>query len=149
MCSGGVLAEFRRQHPVTRDIPVAWADMDAFGHVNNAVYLRYFETARIALFEQVGFADRTGTGGVGPILAATECRFRIPVKYPDTVTAATWIEDVSNDRFLMGFAVFSHAHDGIAAEGTGRIVAYDYAAWKKAVLDNEIRQQLAALGLRK
>ena len=39
--------------PVSVQIPVAWGDMDAFGHVNNTVYLRWFETARIAFFRAV------------------------------------------------------------------------------------------------
>ncbi len=146
--SSDALTDFRRRHPVTRDIPVAWGDMDAFGHVNNIMYFRYFETARIALFEQVGFVDPNGAAGVGPILAATECRFHVPVTYPDTVTAASWIEEIAEDRFLMGYAVFSHAHDRIAAKGTGRVVAFDYPEGRKAILDDELRDKLADLGLR-
>jgi len=146
--SSRALADFRRRHPVARDIPVAWGDMDAFGHVNNIMYFRYFETARIALFDQVGFGGPSAPAGVGPILAATECRFRVPVTYPDTVTAASWIDDLGDERFLMGYAVFSHAHDRIAADGTGTIVAYDYANGQKAALDHDIREKLAALGLR-
>jgi acyl-CoA thioester hydrolase len=144
----GALAQFRRRYPVTRDIPVAWGDMDAFGHVNNIMYFRYFETARIALFEQVGFAGPTGPGDVGPILAATECRFRVPVTYPDTLTAASWVANLADDGFQMGYAVFSHAHDRVAAEGSGRIVAYDYAEGRKAILDDELKARLAALALR-
>lgn len=119
--------------------------MDAFGHVNNIVYFRYFETVRIALFEAVDFIDPAGTGGVGPILAATECRFRIPLVYPDTVTAGAWVESLEEDRFVMGYAVFSHAHDRVAAEGSGRIVAYDYANHRKARLEAGLRDRLAKL----
>jgi len=146
--SSAACAEFRRRFPVPRDIPVAWGDMDAFGHVNNIMYFRYFETARIALFEQVGFAGPGCAGGMGPILAATECRFRVPVTYPDTLTAASWVEDLADDGFQMGYAVFSHAHDRIAAEGSDRIVAYDYSAGRKAQLDHELRKRLAAFGPR-
>jgi len=139
------LAAFKGRYPVIRDIPVAWGDMDAYGHVNNIMYLRYFETARIALFEKAGIGVDVRPEGVGPILAATECRFRVPVAYPDTVTAAAWIDDLTDDGFLMGYAVFSHAHDRVAAEGSGRIVAYDYAIGRKATLDSELRRRLAVL----
>jgi acyl-CoA thioester hydrolase len=139
------LAAFRQRHPVTRDIPVAWGEMDALGHVNNVVYFRYFETARIALFERVGFAVSAASGGIGPILAATDCRFRVPVTYPDTVTAAAWIESLGEDEFIMGYAVFSHARNRVAAEGAGRIVAYDYTNHRKTRLDEDLRGKLAGL----
>ena len=42
------IADLLADFPVTVEIPVAWGDMDAMGHVNNVVYFRYFETARIA-----------------------------------------------------------------------------------------------------
>jgi len=40
-------------YPVVVDIPVAWGEMDAYGHLNNIVYFRYFETARMAYFERL------------------------------------------------------------------------------------------------
>ena len=142
------LAEFRNHYPVTVDIPVAWGDMDALGHVNNIVYFRYFETARMALVEQVGYGDRELQAGMGPILASTDCRFRIPLEYPDTVTAAAWVEDVESDRFVMRYALFSHGRQGLAAEGSGRIVSYDYGRNCKAPLPDAIRLRLLDLALR-
>ena len=144
--SGEALALFRQRHPVTRDIPVAWGEMDAFGHVNNVAYFRYFETARIALFEKIDFADREAEGGIGPILAATDCRFRIPLTYPDTVAVASWVEEVHEEQFTMGHAVFSHAHGRVAAEGLGRIVAYDFGRRCKSRLNTDLRQRLLKLG---
>ena len=44
------MSEVLQGYPVTVEIPVAWGDMDAYGHVNNTMYFRYFETARIAYF---------------------------------------------------------------------------------------------------
>ena len=144
--AGEGLVAFRRRYPVTRDIPVAWGDMDAFGHVNNTVYFRYFETARIALLEHMKFSDPSINEGVGPILASTDCRFRLPLTYPDTVTAAAWIQEVTEDAFIMGYAVFSHHHDRVAAEGSGRIVAFDYGSGRKARLGQELRRTLETLG---
>jgi acyl-CoA thioester hydrolase len=142
------LADFTGRYPVTVDIPVAWGEMDAFQHVNNIVYFRYFETARIALFEKTGFAGPATGQGVGPILAATDCRFRIPLTYPDTVTAAAWVDDIGEDRFIMKYAVFSHRHKSVAAEGSGRIVAFDYGRGTKAPLPGEIVAALRRLQVR-
>jgi acyl-CoA thioester hydrolase len=139
------LEQFERDWPVTTRIPVAWGEMDAFAHVNNAVYFRYFETARIACFERVGYTALMHGAGVGPILAHTECRFRIPLEYPDTVTAATRIADISEQGFLMRYAVFSHRHARIAAEGSGRIVSFDYKAGRKIDLPAAVAERLSTL----
>ena len=57
--------------PVIVEFPVAWGEMDALGHVNNIVYFRYFETARIAYFERVKLLELMEKTGIGPILAST------------------------------------------------------------------------------
>jgi acyl-CoA thioesterase FadM len=44
-------------YPVVIEVPVAWGEMDAFGHLNNIVYFRYFESARIAYFHKIGLID--------------------------------------------------------------------------------------------
>lgn len=139
-------AEALRGFPVQVEIPVAWGDMDAFGHVNNVVYFRYFESARIACFEAVDYMALTTSAGLGPILAATDCRFRIPLEYPDTVTAAARVGDIGADEFMMHYAVFSHRHQRVAAEGSGRIVSYDYRNKCKAPIPEQLSARLAALG---
>ena len=59
--------------------------MDAFQHVNNVVYFRYFETGRIAYFERTVMRSSMSTTGIGPILATASCKFKFPLTYPDTV----------------------------------------------------------------
>jgi acyl-CoA thioester hydrolase len=139
------LEAFRRRFPVVVEIPVAWGEMDAFQHVNNAAYFRYFESARIACFERIGYASSDGLDGVGPILAATDCRFRIPLTYPDRLLSGTFVEAIAADRFTMRHAIYSHRQADIAAEGSGRIVSYDYRAGTKAQLPDAIRAQLELL----
>ena len=131
--------------PVRIEIPVAWGEMDAFGHVNNVAYFRYFESARIAYFAAVGYLDLMRDTGVGPILAATECRFRLPLEYPDTVTVGARVTEVHEEGFLMRYLVVSRAHGRAAAEGSGRIVSYDYEQKRKAPLPTALRERLAEL----
>ena len=71
--------------PSRVEIPVAWGDMDAFGHVNNVVYFRWFETGRIHFFGLVGILEAISSLGQGPILAEPQCRFRH--QYPVTSPA--------------------------------------------------------------
>lgn len=145
MPASDAVTAFEARFPVVSRIPVAWGDMDAFAHVNNTVYFRYFETARIACFEVVGFTELMRESRIGPILAHTECRFRLPLEYPDTVSAATRIEEIDVDRFMMRYEVFSHAHGRVAAEGTGRIVSLNYATGEKVALPGAIVEKLREL----
>ena len=132
-------------YPVVIAIPVAWGDMDAFQHLNNTIYFRYFESARIAYFERLRFMELMQVTGVGPILASTQCRFKIPLTYPDSVDVGARIADVADDRFLMRYAVASRRHQKIAAEGEGLIVAFDYLQNKKAPLPEAIRRGIEAI----
>ncbi len=139
------LRTFREEYPIHVEIPVAWGEMDAFQHVNNIVYFRYFETARIGCFEQVGYTQLASELGQGPILASTDCRFRIPLTYPDTVTSGTYIGEIGETDFVMHYAVLSHRHGQVAAVGSGRIVSFDYRAARKTPLPEGIREQLSKL----
>jgi acyl-CoA thioester hydrolase len=132
-------------YPVIIEIPVAWGEMDSLQHVNNIVYFRYFESARMAYFNELDIWSYMNETGVGPILASTECRFRIPLSYPDRVSVGTRIANVEEDRFLMKYAVISHQHRRIAAEGVGVIVSYDYREKRKAPLPQEIRKRIETL----
>ena len=130
---------------VTLGIDVAWGDMDAFAHVNNTVYFRWFESARIAYFHALGFSDRRETSDIGPILASTHCRFRIPVTFPDRVEVGARVTDVGSDRFTMEYRAVSERHGAVAAEGGGLIVAYDYASGSKALLPENVRMRIREL----
>lgn len=138
---GELLADF----PVTVEIPVAWGDMDALGHVNNAVYFRYFETARIECFAELGLGSIERSDGVGPILHSASCRFRIPLTHPDTVTVGAQIGEVGDDRFVMRYRAVSHHHGAVAADGESLIVTFDYATGSKARVPDGLKARLMDL----
>jgi len=118
--------------------------MDSFGHVNNIYYLRYFETARIRFFEEIGLLQYLKERGIGPILAETSCRFRRPVFYPDTLTVGARIKSIGKTSFIMEFSVISDA-SGLAASGEARMVIYDYKASKKTDIPDHIKEKLSTL----
>lgn len=137
--------ELLKIYPVVIELPVAWGEMDALRHVNNIVYFRYFESARMACFTRLGIWDYMDETGIGPILASTACKFRLPLVYPDTVSVGTRISQIESDRFVMHYVVVSHAHAKVAAEGEGLVVSYDYRALRKAPLPDEIKKRIEAL----
>ena len=128
--------------PVSVERPVRWGDMDSFQHVNNTVYFTWFECSRIAYFQRIGF---TTPEGVGPILAQTECRFRRPVTFPDTVVIRAGVTELAADSFTMAYRVESEASGGLVATGAGRVVSFDYVAGRRAPLPAAVREALLAL----
>lgn len=129
-------------YPVRTPITVQWGDQDSFQHVNNVVYFRWYETARMKLFERVGFA---GGSTVGPILASTSCRYKAPIHYPDELVVGTRVIEVGSDRFTMEMAIFSPRIGAIAATGEALIVSFDYTAQKKTALPVDVVTAIAAL----
>jgi acyl-CoA thioester hydrolase len=131
--------------PVSASIPVAWGEMDAFQHVNNVVYARWLETARMLYFERVGLVKRVRETGVGPILARTVIDYRKAVTYPDTVRVEVSVTRVGGSSFTMSFRVRSEAQGAEVATGEQVIVIYDYRAGKTAPVDDVLRREIAAL----
>jgi len=130
--------------PVMLEVPVAWGDMDAFAHVNNTVYLRWFESARIAYFEKIGALERMKQQGVGPILARATIDYRLPVVYPDRVKVSATVLKLGNTSFVMGYRASSQQHgDKVVAEGEGVIVMVDYRSGQKVALDEVLRAAIA------
>jgi acyl-CoA thioester hydrolase len=83
--------------------------------------------------------------GVGPILAATQARFRKPLTYPDTVWATARVVSVEDDRFHLEHRVVSKRLGAIAAEGKGTVVTYHHGEHRKVPLPEELRRRIAAL----
>lgn len=133
------------QFPVVVEIPVQWGEMDAYGHVNNTAFFRYFETARIAYLDRCGFLDSYDQNRIGAILHSTECRFRRPVRHPDTVLVGARSTEIGEDRFTMGYRVVSISQEAIVAEGTGIIVSFDYTARKKTLIPGAVREGMRSL----
>jgi acyl-CoA thioester hydrolase len=127
---------------------VLWGEMDAFQHVNNTVYFRYFESARIAYFEAVGYLEWMKVEGSGPILASTSCRFRRPLTWPDRIQIGARVSELGEDRFTMEYAIYSEAQKTIAALGTGVAVHFDYRGGGKGPIPGVIRAAIEKQGLR-
>jgi len=130
--------------PVSVEFPVHWGDMDSFGHVNNAVYLTWFESARIAYFREIRQKFVT-PDGVGPILARMEIDYRLPVKFPDTVRCAATVTSLGNSSYRMAYRLHSEAHGGFAAEGDSVVVMVNYGTGRSVPLSDELRSAIQNL----
>ena len=125
------MKEFNQAFPVQVNLPVQWGDMDAFGHVNNTVYFKYFETARLAYFNAVNVMEDMQADQLGPILAETSAQFKRALVFPDQITAGANVVENQEFGFLMQYGVYSQQQKTITTLGTGRIVMVDYNTGKK------------------
>ena len=131
--------------PARARIPVQWGEMDAYGHVNNTVLFRYFETARIEFLQLCGFLQSWEDHRIGAILHSTSRRFRRALFYPDTIEVGGRVSEIADDRFTMEYRVVSLEHEEIVAEGSGVIVSFDYTVRKKVPIPDDVRSKLAEL----
>ena len=131
--------------PILVRITVLWSDLDAYGHVNNAVLFRYFEQARMEYLARCRFIESYDTDKVGAILQSASCRFRRPIFHPDTVEVGTRVTDVGDDRFTMEYIARSTAQNSVVAEGTAIVVSYDYKTGAKTSVPPQVRAAMAAL----
>jgi acyl-CoA thioester hydrolase len=131
--------------PVRVEFDVPWGDMDSFRHVNNVVFFRYFENARIEYLRRIGWFDLMTATGLGPIVHSTQARFRKPLKYPDRVVAAARVITLEADRMTFEHRLVSGRLDDMAADGQAVVVCYDYRADRKAALPNELREAIDRL----
>jgi acyl-CoA thioester hydrolase len=128
--------------PVVLSWPVQWGDQDAFRHVNNTIYFRWFETCRIEYLERMGLNAMIESQQIGPILATIRCTFRRPVVFPDTVQIAARVTRIGRSSFDMEHRLLSEAAGKLAAEGDSTIVVYDYRAQKSTPIPDELRRAI-------
>ncbi|MGY3572559.1 acyl-CoA thioesterase [Vibrio paucivorans] len=136
-----LLADF----PVIIEIPVAWGEMDALQHVNNAVYFRYFESVRLAYFEKIGLLVDIAQSQIGPVLGETSCRYKLPITFPDTLRVGTKVVDVQSDRFTMEYKIVSKGQSRVSTIGHATCVMFDFKNQTKAKLPEPIKQAILAL----
>ncbi|MGB5371801.1 MAG: thioesterase family protein [Flavobacteriaceae bacterium] len=123
------------------EIPVQWGDMDAAQHVNNTVYLRWMESARLALFTKLN-AGKMEFAEIGPILAWQDCKYIFPVTYPDTVVVQLDVTTLKHDRIICTGKIYSKRYNKLAAISSNSTMAYDYRSAKKSAIPNAWIKQI-------
>lgn len=142
----GPIGDFLYEYPVVIETPVFWGDMDAYQHVNNTAYFRYFENARVRFCEEIRFSlDPGKMDGMGFVLAAIDCRFLIPLAYPDYLSVGVRVSEMESYRFHIHHRLVSHTLEKVAAEGTARVVVYDFRREKMIPIPKEVKERINEL----
>lgn len=129
------------EFPIIYEQKVAWGDMDAFGHVNNVMYYRYIESARIAYFDRLNVFGQD----VLTVVASSQCKYLKPVFYPDVLLIGARIEEMRNSAIRMRYVLFSQQQQQIVADGDAVVVFVDKEGMKKTLIPQYLREIIIGL----
>lgn len=133
-------AQDRARH--VEPITVRWGDMDSMGHVNNAKYFTYCESARMSYFAAVRMKEHREGELHGPALAAANLNFRRQVRWPAEIEVATRVSEIGRSSFKMEYELFYRGTDERVADGTGVIVWVDYGTGKSIPLPESLKEEI-------
>lgn len=124
-------------------IDIRFADLDAYGHVNNAIYFTYLEHARVKMFQEYfgAFLDSS----LLFLVVRAECDYRLPITLNDSLHITLKVEQLRHSSFTFTYLL----HDGGGREfATARtvMVGYDPQAKKPAALPVKMRETFAQFG---
>lgn len=128
----------------TARMPIRWGDMDTMGHVNNTIYFRYMEVARIDWIHSVG--GRTDGKGPGPLIVNAFCNFHKQLEYPGDIEVKLYASDPGRSSFET-WATIGRCDDPdvVYASGGATTVWVDYEQQKSAPLPDWFRALLESL----
>lgn len=125
MADAGVAAQVQKRY--VYHCPLRWSDMDAFQHVNNVVYLRYLEEARVDwMFNRAAAAGVGEFESFGTVVARHEIAYKRPLVYrPEPVRVETWVTHLRHASFTLAYEVCDDA--AVYAVASSVLVPYDLA----------------------
>lgn len=122
-------------------IAVRWGDLDFYGHVNNTLYFRYFEQARVEWIEKMGF--RVGPDvPTGAVIINADCTFHAPVNYPATVVVRMYGGVPGRSSAMTWYELFVDGEDRVYASGAAKVVWMDNGTGRSVPLPDTLRASL-------
>ena len=128
--------ETERRLVYTSLVPMRWGDMDAFGHVNNTVYFRYMEQARVELLESLGYVLSADCAFV---VVNAGCTFMIPFTYPGTVELKVYTGRTGRSSIPTTYEFRLHGDERLFATGDAKMVWIDASTGKSVPIPDALR----------
>jgi len=123
-------------------LDVRWRDLDALGHVNNAVYFTYLEETRFHYLRELGVIP-SDPSGIGMILAEASCQFKSPLRLGERVTVWMRVSELRNSSFIFEYRVEGEG-GRLAATARSVQVCYDYKNQRPISIPDEWREAIIA-----
>jgi len=123
------------------EMPIRWGDLDAMGHVNNTLYFRYLEAARIDWFRTLGCLP--GPQGAGPLIINAFCTFHQQLEYPGDIAVTMYASDPGRTSFESWATIERTDNPGVVyASGGATTVWVDFPKQKSVPLPDWFRKHL-------
>ena len=122
------------------DLPVQFRDIDVMGHVNNATYLQYMETARVELARRLGQVREGFRAGF--IVASVRCEFKKPITDERRVSVSVWVSRIGDRSWDLDYSIHGPRRIQYAVGRTTQ-VAYDYKTKSATKISGKLKRELA------
>ncbi len=132
-------------YPVVVELPIQWGDLDAYGHVNNGIYMKWFEAARAVYATRVGVQVLPSQGGVGAVVASMSCKFHRQMGYPGIVYSGVRVSRLSIGSVSLDCLIVDAVTGVAVAEGECDAVLFDYAKQTPVPIPERIRAAVEEL----
>jgi acyl-CoA thioester hydrolase len=124
------------------DIEVRFRDLDALGHVNNAVFMTYFEEGRKNYSKKV--FKFSNPSEFSFIMAHISCDYLKPVRLADRLKLQMWVKKIGKKSFDFGYKLVDRSDESkVYATGASVQVCYDYQEDKSIAVPDEMREKLS------
>ncbi len=124
----------------TTDLEIRFRDLDALGHVNNAVYLTYFEIVRTRYWKRLFGLPPADDWGF--VMVRTECNYRSPALLGETITIATRVSALKNSSFTFEYRLTEHRTGRLIADGLSVQACYDMKSGRTVRIPEAMRQEI-------
>jgi acyl-CoA thioester hydrolase len=130
--------------PLILKLRIDWSEQDLFGHINNVMFNKYVQSARVNLWEQIGLTAYHQQTNIGATLAATSVQFKKPLHYPGQISIHSGISVFKNTSFVITHHIYNHAQE-LCATAEDVVVIFDYHKNEKVVIPEFIRENYGRL----
>lgn len=135
------MSEHPRKLVHVEAVPIRWGDMDAYGHVNNTVFFRFMEQARVAWMESlVGKTLVAPEEGI--VIVNASCTFLRQLDYPGVVEVKLFVDRPGRSSLMSHYDIYKQGEPDKYAEGAAKIVWVDQRVRRSTPIPDWLRSKI-------
>ena len=120
---------------------IDWSELDVFGHINNVMFNKYAQTARLNYVDTIGLMELHKTKNIGFMVAETNCQFKKELLFPGNINIQTKINFVKNTSFALEHTM-TNDNGELVAIAKDVLVVFDFIKKEKCLIPEEIKDKI-------
>lgn len=125
---------------------IDWSELDLFGHVNNVMYFKYLQAARVNFWDLTGLSSSYEKDKLGAMLLSAQCQFKQPLFYPGNIVIKTNVHFIKNTSFGLNHSILNDKNE-LVASGEDIIVFYNYIQNIKSAIPDWLRRNMENISI--